>query len=204
MRKKRDAAGTRAAVMAGAEELFAERGYHGTSIAAVAAASDISDGLILYHFGSKDGLYQAVLEEVSRRYAAVLQNIRDDTLPPALMLRKAMEAVFEFWRSDKTYQRLSLWAHLEGRDMPSSSEAHLTAGLAAYLADLQAQGRFPAGIDPAVFLSAIIGPIHFWFRYRKNFAGILQLEESEEELDRRFLEQHTAMLAAHFHPPSET
>lgn len=198
MRKKRDAEGTRATVLESAEQLFSENGFHGTSLAAVAAKSGISDGLILYHFKSKEGLYQAVLEGVSMRYAEVLQGVHDDSLPPREMLRRALEAMFDFWRSDETYQRISLWAHLEGREAPASSEAQLTAGLAAYLEGLQAQGQFPADIDPVVFLSAIIGPVHFWFRYKANFTEILQLGGSEEELDRRFLEQFIAMLARFF------
>jgi len=200
MRKKRDAEGTKTAVLASAEQLFARNGFHGTSLAAVAAASGISDGLILYHFKSKEGLYQAVLDAVSQRYADMLHATRDDSLPPALLLRNALEAMFEFWRTDETYNRITLWAYLEGRDTPAGSEVQLTAGLAAYLIQLQAEGHFPPDIDPVVFLSTIIGPVHFWFRYKTNFTDILHLEGSEEEIDRRFLQQFIAMLGRFFPP----
>jgi len=48
-------------ILAAATQLFAKNGYHGTSLAAVAAAADIKAPSILYHFGSKDGLYAAVV-----------------------------------------------------------------------------------------------------------------------------------------------
>jgi len=201
MRKKRDAEGTKATVLASAEQLFAEYGFHGTSLATVAEASGISDGLILYHFKSKEGLYQAVLNAVSKRYSAVLDSARDDSLPPAAMLRRALEAMFEFWRTDETYHRITLWSYLEGHTAPTTSEAQLTTGLATYMANLQAEGHFPADIDPVVFLSAIIGPVQFWLRYKANFTEILQLEGSREELDLRFLQQLIGMLERFFPPP---
>ncbi|MBN2556485.1 MAG: TetR/AcrR family transcriptional regulator [Anaerolineales bacterium] len=201
MRKKRDAEGTKAGVLKSAERLFADRGFDGTSLAEISRASGISDGLILYHFNSKYGLYQAVLEGVSRRYAAMLQSARDDSLPPAAMMHTALEAMFEFWRTDETYHRLSLWAYLEGRGNTAVNEANLTAGLAAYLAALQDSGHFPAEIDPVVFLTTIIGPIHFWFRYRAHFAEILDLKEKDDQLDERFLQQFGAILMSFFKEP---
>ena len=201
MRKKRDAEGTRSTVLRSAERLFANSGFNGTSLAEISRASGISDGLILYHFKSKEGLYQAVLEEVSRRYAAVLVNARDDSLPPGAIMQSALEAMFEFWRTDKTYHRLSLWAYLEGRKAPASTEAELTAGLAGFLMQLQSQDQFPAEIDPAVFLSTIIGPIHFWFRYREHFVEILDLEDGNGTLDDRFLQQFSAILMSFFKQP---
>lgn len=52
----------RAAVVAAAEELFAERGYAAVSIRDLAAAAGVNHGLIHRHFGSKDGVLQAVLQ----------------------------------------------------------------------------------------------------------------------------------------------
>jgi len=201
MRKKRDAEGTRSAVLKSAERLFAERGFNGTSLAEISRASGISDGLILYHFKSKQGLYQDVLEGAGKRYMDVLQGIRAEDLPPAEMMGAALKAVFEFWKTDDTYNRISLWAYLEGRKKTAVNEANLTAGLAAYLAALQESGHFPAEIDPVVFLTTIIGPIHFWFRYRAHFAEILDLKEKDDQLDERFLQQFSAILMGFFKAP---
>jgi TetR/AcrR family transcriptional regulator len=204
VRKKRDAAGTKARVLDAAERLFARKGFHGTSLAEISRSSGISDGLILYHFKSKEGLYGQVVEQISARYLGVLSGLRGTNLPPAEMLRASLKAVFDFWKRDRSYHRLSLWAFLEGRERASSSEARLTAGLAGYLEDLQRSGRFPGEIHPAVFLSMIIGPIHFWFRYKDRFAEILKLGASEEELDELFLEQLTSILARFFTPASRS
>lgn len=60
----RDADRSREAILAAAESLFAERGFEGTSLQEIATASGLSRGTPSYFFGSKDGLYMAVLERV--------------------------------------------------------------------------------------------------------------------------------------------
>ncbi|MBN2322302.1 MAG: TetR/AcrR family transcriptional regulator [Spirochaetes bacterium] len=202
MRKKRDAEGTKSRVLKSAEKLFARKGFNGTSIADISKDSGISDGLILYHFKSKDKLYQEVIERVAARYMQVFEGFRENNLPPAEMMKESLREVFGFWRTDSTYNRISLWAYLERREATAVNEARLTAGLAAYLASLQESGHFPREIDPVVFLSTIIGPIHFWFRYKTRFAEILKLTEKDGALDDHFLKQFTLMLTSFFRDPN--
>lgn len=57
-----------AAVLDAATQLFAERGYMGTSLADVAAASGVAKPSVLYHYPDKDSLWKAV---VTRLWAEV-------------------------------------------------------------------------------------------------------------------------------------
>ena len=45
---------------------FAEKGFEGASMKALAIYSAVSQSLLHYHFGSKDKLYEAVILERSR------------------------------------------------------------------------------------------------------------------------------------------
>jgi AcrR family transcriptional regulator len=65
--KIRDAQRSRAAILAAAEQLFAERGYDGTSLSDIGAAAGLSRGTPSYFFGSKQKLYAEVL---GRAFAA--------------------------------------------------------------------------------------------------------------------------------------
>ena len=56
-----------ASILRGAAEAFARGGYAGTSMEDVAAASGITKLIVYRHFGSKEDLYRAVLEQVSAR-----------------------------------------------------------------------------------------------------------------------------------------
>ncbi|MFR9774160.1 TetR/AcrR family transcriptional regulator [Nocardia sp. SC052] len=51
-------------LVAAAAELFAERGYRQTTFADIADRSGISRGSITWHFGSKEGLLEAVIKQM--------------------------------------------------------------------------------------------------------------------------------------------
>ncbi len=53
-------------ILRASESLFAEKGFHGTTMREVAEAAGVGLSLIVYHFKSKDGLYRAIFE--SRQY----------------------------------------------------------------------------------------------------------------------------------------
>jgi AcrR family transcriptional regulator len=58
------AAETRAELLRVARELFAERGYHGTSIDEIVERSRTSKGALYHHFRSKEELFRSVVDEV--------------------------------------------------------------------------------------------------------------------------------------------
>jgi AcrR family transcriptional regulator len=51
---------TKSRIASVATSLFAERGYNGVSLRAIASAAGVPVGLIPYHFDSKAGLYRAI------------------------------------------------------------------------------------------------------------------------------------------------
>lgn len=51
-------------IIAAAIDCLARVGWHGTTLALIAAEAGISRGLISYHFAGRDDLYEAVLESV--------------------------------------------------------------------------------------------------------------------------------------------
>jgi AcrR family transcriptional regulator len=53
---------TKAEVLAAARSSFAEKGYRGTTIRAVAAAAGVDPALVHHYFGSKDDLFLAALQ----------------------------------------------------------------------------------------------------------------------------------------------
>jgi AcrR family transcriptional regulator len=63
-----DGEATRARILEAAGELFASTGFAETTSKAIAARADVDLALINYHFGSRSGLYQAVLVEAHRRF----------------------------------------------------------------------------------------------------------------------------------------
>lgn len=69
----------RARILREAFTLFAEKGFAATSLGDVAAAAEISKPGVLHHFGSKEGLYSAVLEQRDADDFIGMEGVGDDT-----------------------------------------------------------------------------------------------------------------------------
>ena len=62
--RRHDTVATRAALVRAALPLFAERGFAGTTVEAIAGAAGVNKALINYHFGGKQGLFTAILGDI--------------------------------------------------------------------------------------------------------------------------------------------
>ena len=69
-------------VLAGAAEEFAAAGFAGARIDRIARRTRLNVRMIYYHFGSKKGLYRAVLESIYVEMSRVIE-----TLPPSVPSR---------------------------------------------------------------------------------------------------------------------
>jgi AcrR family transcriptional regulator len=78
---------TRAHLVDVATQLFAARGYDGTSIEAVLAEAGASRGSLYHHFHGKDALFWAVLEGVAARVGDQLAEAERDAPDPVAALR---------------------------------------------------------------------------------------------------------------------
>ena len=71
----------RRALLAAATELFAVGGYEGASLHDICALAGMNIALVKYHFGSKEGLYEAVLEAVFEErlsgFLDIAKDVRD-------------------------------------------------------------------------------------------------------------------------------
>ncbi|MEV6868181.1 TetR family transcriptional regulator [Streptosporangium subroseum] len=67
---------TRAEILRAASAAFATTGFNETSVRAIAATAGVDPSTVLHFFGSKDGLFRAVISDVAlatRPFAAALQ-----------------------------------------------------------------------------------------------------------------------------------
>ncbi|MFJ9177392.1 TetR family transcriptional regulator [Streptomyces sp. NPDC102360] len=84
--RSHDPEGNRRAVLEAARRLFAAHGYQGVGIRAIATEAGVTPGLVMAYFGSKDGLFRAVVGEGTGVTAALLDEAGNDPagLPQAL------------------------------------------------------------------------------------------------------------------------
>jgi AcrR family transcriptional regulator len=76
-RKRDDPAVRRAKILGEAIRIIGERGYYGFAVQDLAARCGITTGGLLYHFGTKEGLLLAVLDDYEQRMEARLLAMSD-------------------------------------------------------------------------------------------------------------------------------
>ena len=86
--RRRDAAATREALLAAGAELFAERGYDGVPVAAIAARARVNKAMISYHFGGKRQLYLAIVTATFREIVGGVEQLAVSSRPAPEALRE--------------------------------------------------------------------------------------------------------------------
>jgi len=94
------------AILAAAPRLFAECGYEGTSIAAVADRTSISKQNLFYYFPTKQGLYQRVLDDVLDDWLERMAKLADAGGEPSDVLRAYVAAKLRFSREQPWASRV--------------------------------------------------------------------------------------------------
>jgi AcrR family transcriptional regulator len=115
---------TREAILEAAEAAFAERGFDGARVDAIAEASGYNKTLIFRYYGDKVGLYAATLrrlyQQASELQAALLMpllgdaDIMADASRFRAFLTKALEAFYDFMVEHPHLMRIILWEHAGG------------------------------------------------------------------------------------------
>ncbi|WP_280464630.1 TetR/AcrR family transcriptional regulator [Nocardia brasiliensis] len=108
--RKKDAASTRAAILAAAQELFAERGYERATVRDIAARAEVNQALLFRYFGNKDELCRAALADRERR---VLEQGPAETLLGRVLAR-ALQSEGEPARGNWLQAALRSSGHDEG------------------------------------------------------------------------------------------
>lgn len=188
-RRRRAAEKTRREVLDGARAVFAQKGFHGTSLRDLESQSGVSKGLILHHFGSKDRLYAAVRQELAAQYVSSLQA----SLPAGGSLREMAEAAvrasFDETARDDHYLRVSMWASLENLDSVSRIERDLTTTLISMMREGQKSGVVRDDVNPAILPFVVKGAIEYWLRSSTLVSQLAETVGTERaELDRDLID----------------
>jgi AcrR family transcriptional regulator len=86
------AAETRALLVRAGRELFGSIGFSATKASDIARRAGVTRGALLHHFGDKEGLFAAVLEEVEAESATHVLEVAITGSNPLEWLRRGFEA----------------------------------------------------------------------------------------------------------------
>jgi TetR/AcrR family transcriptional regulator len=89
-----------------AVRIFAECGYEGTSIAAIAEAAGLSKQNLMYYYPTKQALYQRVLDDVLDDWLARMDSLAHEEQDPHDVLRAYIQAKMRFSRERPSASRV--------------------------------------------------------------------------------------------------
>jgi AcrR family transcriptional regulator len=173
-----DPARTMAGILEVATQEFAEKGLDGARIDEIAAATSTSKRMIYYYFGSKEGLYLAVLEESYRRMRSIESELQLEDLPPEDALRKLVCFTFDHHYGNQDYIRLVMAENMQrGAYLAQSKNIQqLNVPAIESIRKLYergvAQGIFRTGLDP-VDIHASISALTFFNVSNQHTFGLI-------------------------------
>jgi AcrR family transcriptional regulator len=145
---------TRADILEVATREFAEKGLAGARVDLIAEATRTSKRMIYYYFGSKEGLYIAVLEQEYRRIRETEAQLHLDDLRPEDALRKLVGSTVDYHLAHPDFTRLVMTENIHRGEYLARSEViqrlnvpAIDAVRTVYERGLKA-GVFRSGIDP--------------------------------------------------------
>ncbi len=173
-----DPARTMAGILEVATKEFADKGLSGARIDAIAEATHTSKRMIYYYYGSKEGLYLAVLEESYRRMRAIEGELQLDDLEPEAALRKLVEFTFDRHADNEDFIRLVMNENIEQGAYLNQSKTIQELNVPAIQAIRRlyergvAQGVFRSGLDP-VDIHASISALTFFNVSNRHTFGLI-------------------------------
>ncbi len=124
---------TRAAIIAAAVSTFSANGFSAVSTRSLASAAGVNVATLSYHFGSKQGVYEAAVEHVYDQIRAEAA-----LLAPKIALatrREQVAAVVDFSRRERDSVRLLTREVLDnGRLMPATEQGHFLPNIVSHSA----------------------------------------------------------------------
>ena len=97
---------SRAAILKAAVAEFAREGVAGARTDAIARSAGVNKALLYYYFKDKEGLYQAVLDEVFGGVRVAIQSALGQNLPPRERLTAYVQAHFDYIASKPLFPRV--------------------------------------------------------------------------------------------------
>jgi TetR/AcrR family transcriptional regulator len=155
---------TRLAILDAAEAAFAEHGFDGARIDAIAAASGHNKTLIFRYFGDKLNLYAEVLKRVDKQAGEPLlqliapllgdETILSDAYRFREFFKTALGTFFDYMTAHPRVMRMILWEHAEGWQtyvkVASLFEIEGFERFEAFILKAQAAGLLRSDLDPSV------------------------------------------------------
>lgn len=158
-------------ILVSARSLFASSGYESTTTSQIARTAGTSESQLIKHFGSKEGLLEAIFEQAWQRLVPAVEPLLSGDQAPDEKLTAVVDLMFQALEGDQEMRTLLL---LEGRRIRRHGHmvvltrgfTQMVAVIDAILHEMSTVGQLRKDLHPEAIRSALIGAFEGLLRDR--------------------------------------
>jgi AcrR family transcriptional regulator len=153
-RRKYDPEETKRNILDIATQEFSAMGLAGARVDAIAERTNTTKRMLYYYFGSKEGLYEAVLEQVYGDIRSLEQELHLDAMDPVEAMRELVGFTFDYHDKHRDFVRLVTIENVHGAKYIEQSKTFkarnstVIKAIEDLIARGVAAGRFRDDVDP--------------------------------------------------------
>jgi AcrR family transcriptional regulator len=195
---------TRADILAVATHEFSDKGLSGARIDEIAERTHTSKRMIYYYYGSKEGLYRAVLEACYRRIRSVEDSVDLETKPPLEALAELVGFTFDHHNQNEDFIRLVMVENIHRGANIASLPADINESAIGKLSDICRRGIagrvIRADIDPLDLHMSISALCFFNVSNRHTFSTIFKADMTSAAATGKRRQQVTDLILRYVKP----
>lgn len=201
--RKNDPDGTKENILDVATQEFVDAGFSGARVDTIAEKTKTSKRMLYYYFGSKEGLYLAVLERAYAKIRALESRLHLQDLEPEDAMRSLISNTFDHDDANPDFvqlvsiENIHRAEHLKSSDVLRKANSGVIDLIAAILARGEKSGVFKRSVDPVDLHQMISAACFFRVSNRHTFGAIFNRDLMAEDLKVRHRQMIADMILAY-------
>ncbi|ENN88619.1 transcriptional regulator, TetR family [Rhizobium freirei PRF 81] len=189
--RKNDPDATKENILKIATEEFVAAGFSGARVDEIAERTKTSKRMIYYYFGSKEGLYLAVLEQAYTKIRTLESELDLENMPPIQAMAQLIASTFDHDDQNPDFVRLvsieniHRAEHMKRSAVLSQMNIAVIDIITRILERGYADGSFLRPVDPVDLHMMISAQCFFRVSNRYTFGAIFERDLSSEALKTR-------------------
>ena len=202
----RDADRTRAAILAAATAEFARHGLGGARVDRIAAATGANKRMLYYYFGSKEGLFLAVLEAAYAQIRRAEQELSLLDAAPTEGVCRLIEFTWNYFVAHPEFltllnsENLHVARHLKKSRHARALNSPLIETLGVVLERGRREGTFRAGVDPLQLYISIAALSYFYLSNNHTLSAIFGRDLAAPAAKRARVRHMTDVILGYLRP----
>ena len=190
--RTRDKVRTRQQILEAATVEFAAKGFEGARTDNIAKRANVAKRMLYHYFQSKDGLFQAVLEQTYVKIRTAEENLDLSSLNPEKAMTELVAFSFNWFVEHPEFiailneENLLCAVHAKTSNSVRKLNMPLVDTISTLLNRGEKEGVFREGVDPVELYISIAGVSYFYFSNQHTLSAIFARNlTSKSEIKKR-------------------